>query len=888
MEKEIEISLTDDDNLVYKFGSEKLLIKDFFLLKIYDVPIISQKVGNNYSINFSKGLIEYKYNSFSFDTFMIGIDYHLLDLKKSGTIYSFTNLEKLLEKYKYRNPVYYSKNSADINPLNNIRNINQFQFLSEINIYDKEMDDNQLEKIYEELTEIYKTDITNKQTIKIKELSPNFKSYFMKQNCNLDLEINNIYIYLSSSRINIIYNLINFINEKKIVQKNDEDKINEKEIGKKIYALCGPFGIGKSFTALLLQKYLFYNKHPVLYINLALSENINDLKMIIIKELFFLIFDKQNYLSESKIILNTVVHSLWEIIILIDDYCNTNEIEYLLILDQYQQVVDKKRLLDTIKAKKIFLLSSINDTDVKKNLVTQIKNETIPDINYIYLVSLFLMDEIKVKEILKIEDKNIISILKYFNFMPISIFQLQYIYEMKILDFINYQFRLILNNLSRFYNNLNTNNIDYLISNELINRQGTIVKNSIDIKRFLDNIENITLKYIIYELYNKNSVNLSYAFDYVQYPLKCFLDYINSFIKFKSENDKYLKGDEFEKIIKYKFILDYPLFEIDSFLTVNEIVKMQLIDEYQYIKIEEIKDKNCIFISQENQSGEDYDFAILKPKINTIILLQAKNKISGSNIKKKSEYSDKKKTQKIIDVIGKQFQISIKKIYLLYISSCEFNDSPDKTFNTLATNRINCIFYDMTNDYFTLNFKTILNKIELNSSFEIYPNDKDYTEYTYIKLRRIEQMVSSYIKEEQDNYLKLLDKPNEDIEDDFLKKEHESFLKLLDLCKFSKKITKHLDRFLCKYKNNFLFFPKIYYDYYLVFFNIKTNNDNESIIDKTKEIIFVYEQKNKLYYYVIKNNKLKAIDSNDFKKKSQSLYYTIGYWKNDKSIDLKE
>ena len=30
MEKEIEISLTDDDNLVYKFGSEKLLIKDFF------------------------------------------------------------------------------------------------------------------------------------------------------------------------------------------------------------------------------------------------------------------------------------------------------------------------------------------------------------------------------------------------------------------------------------------------------------------------------------------------------------------------------------------------------------------------------------------------------------------------------------------------------------------------------------------------------------------------------------------------------------------------------------------------------------------------------------------------------------------------------------------
>jgi len=513
---EIEISLTDDDNLVYKFDSEKLLIKDFFLLNIYNIELISKKVGNNYSINLSKGLIEYKYNSFSFDTFMFGIDYNLVDLKKSGTIYSFTNLEKLLEKYKYQNPVYYSKNSADIKPLNDIRNIDQFQFLSEINIYDKEVDDNQLDNIYKELTKIYNIDVTKKQTIKIKELSPNFKSYFMKQNFNLDLEINNIYIYLSSKRTQIIYNLIRFINEKTIVKKNDENKIDEKkEIGKKIYALCGPFGIGKSFTALLLQKYLFYEKYPVLYINLALSENINDLKMIIIKELFFLIFDKQKYISESKIILNTVVNSLWEIIILIDDYCDKNKIEYLLILDQYQQVVDKKRLLDTIKAKKIFLLSSINDTDVKKNLVTQIKNETIPDINYIYLVSLFLMDEKKVKEMLKIEDKNIISILKYFNFMPISLFQLQYIYKMKILDFINYQFRLILKNLSRFYNNLNTNNIDYLNSNELINRQDTIIKNSIDIKSFLDNIDNITLKYIIYELYNKNSVNLSYAFNYV-------------------------------------------------------------------------------------------------------------------------------------------------------------------------------------------------------------------------------------------------------------------------------------------------------------------------------------------------------------------------------------
>ena len=869
----MEISLNQDDNLVYKFDSEELMIKDFFALKTYRLELISKKVGSNYTINLVDGLIEYKYKTFSFDSFMFGIEYHLIDLKKDGIIYSFTNLEKLLEKYKYQNPVYYTNDSTDFNPLNNIRNIEKFSYLTEINIFDKELDDNQLTNLYTELEGIYNIDITKKETIKIKELSPNSKSYFMKQNYDFDLE-NKIHIYPSSKRTSIISSLMKFIDEKKIE--------------KKIFALCGPVGIGKSFTALLLQKYLFYKKYPVLYINLALSENINDLKMIIIKELFFLIFDKQKYLSETKIILNTVVNSLWEIILLIDDYCDVNKIEYLLILDQYQQIVDKKGLLDKIKAKKIFLLSSINDTDVKNNLAIQIKNEKIPDINYIYLISLFLMNEERVKEFLKIEDNNIINILRYFNFMPISLFQLQYIYKMKILDFINNQFLLILNNLSDFYKNLNTNIIAYLDSNKLINRQETKIKNSIDIKYFLDNINNITLKYIIYELYGKNSVNLSYAFDYVKYPLTCFLDYINSLINFKSENDKYLKGGEFEKIIEYIFIINHPLFEFDSFIKVNEIVKMKLINEYQYIKTEEIKDKNCIFISQENQSGKDYDFAILKPKINTIILLQAKYKISSDNINSKSYYSSQKKTNIIRSVIKKEFQISIDKIYLLYISSFEFNDKPEKAFKILNLNRINCIFYNMTNDYFTSNFKTILNKIELNPSFEIFPDDKNYTEYSYIKSRRIEQMTSSYIKEEQDNYVKSLEKSNKVKEDIFLKEEYESFLKILELCNFPENITKYLGCFFYEYKNNFLLFPKMYYNYYLVFFHITNTDKNKKVIDKKKEIILVYEKSYELYYYIIKENEYKKLEPNIFKNKCRSLYYTIGYWRNNEIIDLKE
>ena len=436
----MEIKLSNEDNLEYNFDSKRVSIKDFFKFNNFNKNKTLEIIGNKFSVDFEKGLINYKINSFEFDTFISGIKYNLLDKKKEGIVYSYIHLEKILDKYEYKNPIYYEKNSVNYYPLINIREINGFQFLTEINISEKKEDVDKLENIYEELINIYNKEITIEETINIKELTPNFKNYFIKQNnC---LEMDTITIFISSIRNNIISEIIKFISEK-----------NEK----KIFALCGPFGIGKSFTSLLIQKFLYYKKYPTLYINFSLTENINDLKMVIIKELFFLIFDKEKYLSVSKIILNTIAHSLWELIIIIDDFCDINKIEYLLILDQYQQNVDKKEQLNTIKTKKIFLLSSINDTDVKMNLVTQIKKEKRPLINYVYLNSFFLINETLIKELLKNQDKNIIDILKYFNYMPVSLFQLEYIYQWNILDFINYQFWLILKNLSKFFKKTNIN-----------------------------------------------------------------------------------------------------------------------------------------------------------------------------------------------------------------------------------------------------------------------------------------------------------------------------------------------------------------------------------------------------------------------------------------------
>ena len=239
----------------------------------------------------------------------------------------------------------------------------------------------------------------------------------------------------------------------------------------KIYALCGPFGIGKSFTALLIQKILFFQKYPTIYVNLATNSTLDTLKMIIIKELFFLIFDKNKYIDYSKKILNENINNLWELIIKIDQFCLENNINYLLILDQYQSNKDQNKQIKNLKTSKIFLLSSINDTDVKDNLISQITgNNSENSINYKYIISLFDADEIINPENLIIENKDqIISVLKMFNYLPVSIFLLEFAFNWNTLDFMNSQFSYILKKLSTFFDKFNIKIMSYLNSNKYIN-----------------------------------------------------------------------------------------------------------------------------------------------------------------------------------------------------------------------------------------------------------------------------------------------------------------------------------------------------------------------------------------------------------------------------------
>ena len=176
----------------------------------------------------------------------------------------------------------------------------------------------------------------------------NLNKYFTDNNIEINLD-KELPIFKSSSRLSIFYEV------EELLKKKD-----------KIFAICGPFGIVKSFTSLLLQKNLYLININTLYVNLANNEEITNLKETLIKESFFLNLTKEKFVFLANKISNYKVNNIWDIISLIDNYCDEEKIDYLLILDQYKSKRDPKGNLSMLKVNHIFLLSSINDKDIKK------------------------------------------------------------------------------------------------------------------------------------------------------------------------------------------------------------------------------------------------------------------------------------------------------------------------------------------------------------------------------------------------------------------------------------------------------------------------------------------------------------------------------------------
>ena len=117
---------------------------------------------------------------------------------------------------------------------------------------------------------------------------------------------------------------------------------NEKEL---IYPIVGPKGIGKSLTALILQKKLFIKGIKSLYINIKYySKDIPYIDKIdtFMNECYYLCSNEKDYIHYHELFQNKNDIDIWQLLKVvydnISDYTN-----YLFILDQYKESFDINR-----------------------------------------------------------------------------------------------------------------------------------------------------------------------------------------------------------------------------------------------------------------------------------------------------------------------------------------------------------------------------------------------------------------------------------------------------------------------------------------------------------------------------------------------------------------
>jgi len=166
----------------------------------------------------------------------------------------------------------------------------------------------------------------------------------------------------------------------------------------------------KSITSLFIQKNLYTSdKKKSIYINLKYYYNpqIKDeeKEITFIKECYFLV-DNFEELYDIFQLITLNKKSIWIMIeVLVNYYFNKNKNEFFLIIDQYKQKFDKEKNFKNLTQKiKVIILSSINDNDVKKNLIDNYEQEINQQnfvlnfsnddaIKYIYILNLFKVNE---------------------------------------------------------------------------------------------------------------------------------------------------------------------------------------------------------------------------------------------------------------------------------------------------------------------------------------------------------------------------------------------------------------------------------------------------------------------------------------------------------------
>ena len=790
-----------------------------------------------------------------------------ISIEKYDEIYYIYNKEhflKLLEVYPDKFKYYKYDSNDDWRKFNN-NLLDNPSFIRSL-IFTDDISFEKYETFYDESKERYDSHKEkHKEFLFLKVIDPlilsiNFLKYFPTDKENNKNE--NIDIIMSNERqdfLNDIYYTFSSI------ENNDEYIFK---------AYTGPYGIGKSFTVLMLQKMLYFSGHKTLYINLKYYNNTNDSFLdkleTLWKEAFYLFFDKKQYINFLKNRIDSY-KSYFDAIKKIIELLNENKEKYLIIFDQYQEKYDNSKKLDYFRkeCKNILLISSINDKDVKLNIKKELNGEDKKSkyISYKYLFKLIISK----KDINNLNDvkKNI---MKDFGYLPIYQNKLKRVYDSNYMNFYQTEIRKIFLYIDRFFINNKRSYLNNLIDNKEINLSDSLNQKSISFSDFINNIDLIPLKYINYIINMKEKkIKLYYAFPFIEKILKEYFVYYDNLSLFNKTTNKGELGNCFESILSYDFKI-YKYFSIDAIMEVDKIIEM----DFSQITIdfkEYYPKKNRIFITQKNFGGDYFDMGIILPKEKVLILIQAKYRITDKILDKKT-YSQKANEikNKII-----AFGLNVESIHFLFLSSINYNLT--NAFQIINKKQIDCYFYcpkdktffrDLYKEYsieeFSLNERTKLSGKFINSQI-LYDHNE------FFSLNKISKEVINEFE------LKCLSQiRNNKIDDDLLNKQYQQFLEYIKNNHFLENKGKNLGIFLLLgQKYPFGIYQLNSIKYYL--FICKIDKDNN--INFKEQSYIIYSEKINNFIIDLKTGKRTNKEKLDNDVKSNNYSFFQGYWNNN-------
>ena len=668
-------------------SGHKIIIKDKILKELENDDLSSfpeeTALLNSLSENYAYHL-KFKDES-QLKIFKIPVNCEFLGSNGKIQLYSYEHLKKLLEALNYKCPFYFS-NLLQRYIYIDINKINETHFHAEdsIEIIDKKSDYSvKIKNIFEKLKKIYKSN-----EITYEYICPNYNTYFP-----------NIYMNLSD-KFDYIYT-----NNRKQLEEKILLFLKEKDCN--LYPVCGPHGTGKTITSLIIHKSLYLRDKKGIYLNFKFYSNSKikwDTKLeVLTSECFYIINNEDDLLDLYSKFLK--LKHIDDIILEIQQYIEKNNNNMFMIIDQYQKKYNMNNILDKLKKIKIFLLSSINDFDVKENLINKYEEELHQKFNseikkninkkskqtikYIYLENLvdtkyyeqtkyknMIKNKIKTyeKDENKIENEfeSIYNILEKFNFIPKYFFGFINYYE-SIFDIVFNEYSNIIKKLEQF---ISLKIIDLPVIKELMDNNYLKEKDSKDTKAlikgsFINYLKFLPLKYISFTKNINNEYYFYYSFSLFKTILDDFIEFVNAKNTFFSCKDGGELGNVFEKIVKME-LRAFKHLNIDGYFAVKTLTKMELSQNYIGINQNYFKSKKNILIGQENRLGEDYDFGIYKPKSKELLLIQAKYIINNNTVKYGKSYYEKSATN-AKNSFNNIIKENCENVHLFFMSSFKYN-----------------------------------------------------------------------------------------------------------------------------------------------------------------------------------------------------------------------